>query len=228
MKDPLSVTHPQLAAQWHPNKNGELMPDDVVAGSHKKVWWKCPNGSNHEWNAPIKNRVRLGRGCPYCANQKVSVTNSLASLHPEIAAQWHPTKNGTLTPTQVIARSDKKAWWKCPNGSDHEWDASIGSRVRGIGCPCCAGKKVSLTNSLASLNTQIAKEWHPTKNEALTPNQVVAGSAKQVWWLCAIATAKAVRTPSARHPQWHLVNNQTAPVFCGFDSSTKTNIAQSC
>ena len=43
-----------------------------------------------------------------------------------------------------------------------------------------------------------------------------------------IATAKAVRTPSARHPQWHLVNNQTAPVFCGFDSSTKTNIAQSC
>ena len=43
-----------------------------------------------------------------------------------------------------------------------------------------------------------------------------------------IATAKAVRTHSVRHPQWHLVNNQTDPVFCGFDSSTKTSIAQSC
>jgi hypothetical protein len=43
-----------------------------------------------------------------------------------------------------------------------------------------------------------------------------------------IATAKAVRTHSAKHPQWHLVNNQTAPVFYGFDSSTKTSIAQSC
>ena len=42
-----------------------------------------------------------------------------------------------------------------------------------------------------------------------------------------IATAKAVRTHSARHPQWHLVNNQIHPVFCGFDSSTKTSIAQS-
>jgi WD40 repeat protein len=46
--------------------------------------------------------------------------------------------------------------------------------------------------------------------------------------IASIATAKAVRTQSARHPQWHLVNNQTAPVVCGFDSSTKTSIAQSC
>lgn len=42
-----------------------------------------------------------------------------------------------------------------------------------------------------------------------------------------IATAKAVKTQSARHPQWHLVNNQSAPVFCGFDFLTKTNIVQS-
>jgi glutamate/tyrosine decarboxylase-like PLP-dependent enzyme len=43
-----------------------------------------------------------------------------------------------------------------------------------------------------------------------------------------IATAKAVRTQSARHPQSHLVNNQSERVVCGFDSLTKTSIAQSC
>ena len=39
MKDPLSTTHPELAEQWHPTKNDELTPDDVVAGSNKKAWW---------------------------------------------------------------------------------------------------------------------------------------------------------------------------------------------
>jgi hypothetical protein len=43
-----------------------------------------------------------------------------------------------------------------------------------------------------------------------------------------IATAKAVRTQNVRRAQWHLVNNQTALVFCGFDFLTKTSISQYC
>ena len=46
--------------------------------------------------------------------------------------------------------------------------------------------------------------------------------------LTSIATAKALKTQNARHPQWHLVNNRTDPVFCGFDFLTKTSIFQSC
>jgi hypothetical protein len=41
-----------------------------------------------------------------------------------------------------------------------------------------------------------------------------------------IATAKAVKTPGAKHFRWHLVNNQTGRVVCGYDFSTQTNIAQ--
>jgi hypothetical protein len=52
-KQPLSVTHPEVAAQWHPTKNGELTPANVVAGSHKKAWWKCPEGEGHEWEATL-------------------------------------------------------------------------------------------------------------------------------------------------------------------------------
>jgi hypothetical protein len=107
-----------------------LTPDQVVAGSTQKAWWKCPNGLDHEWESSLVNRVN-GSGCPFCAGRNPSVTNSLATLYPEIAKQWHPTRNGKLTPKQVVAGSGQKVWWKCPNSSDHEWQVSINNRVSG-------------------------------------------------------------------------------------------------
>ncbi len=184
MKVLLSITSPELAAQWHPTKNGDLTPDRVIAGSARKVWWKCPKGSDHEWQAQVRSRVMVGTGCPCCSGKKLSVTNNLASCYPELAVQWHPTKNADLTPDQVLKGSHKKAWWKCPQASDHEWLAEVRTRVRGMGCPYCSNHKASVTNSLASLYPAIAKEWHPSKNGDLTPDQVQAGSAKKVWWKC--------------------------------------------
>ncbi|MGA9381727.1 MAG: zinc-ribbon domain-containing protein [Phormidium sp.] len=185
MKVPLSIVNPELALQWHPTKNGDLTPDKVNAGSPKKVWWKCPKGSDHEWDAQIRSRVN-GVGCPYCSGKKLSVTNSLGSCHPELAAQWHSTKNGNLTPKQVLKGSHTKVWWKCPKGPDHEWKTEVRTRtkVNGSGCPYCAGQKASKTKSLVSLYPEIAKEWHPTKNGILSPDQVPEGSAKKVWWKC--------------------------------------------
>ncbi len=107
-----------------------------MAGSNRRVWWICAKGCDHEWEAVIASRVR-GNKCPYCAHQKLSVTNSLATLYPEVSKQWHPTKNINLTPNQVISGSNKKAWWRCPNNPNHEWEAVIASRVNGAGCPIC-------------------------------------------------------------------------------------------
>ena len=59
-------TNPSLAKEWHPDKNGNLKPIDYTAGSHAKVWWKCPRG--HEWQATISSRTR-GNGCPYCSDK---------------------------------------------------------------------------------------------------------------------------------------------------------------
>src|SRR5438445_7937538 len=134
LKEPLSVTHPQLAAEWHSTKNGDLRPENITAGSSKKVWWKCQFG--HEWDATVSNRV-LGRGCPYCSNRKVDKSNCLTTTRPELVAEWHPTKNGELRPEQFTAGSGEKVWWKCPAADDHEWQASIYSRAPGIGCPYC-------------------------------------------------------------------------------------------
>ena len=181
----LATLYPQIAAQWHPGKNGKLTPENTVAGTANKVWWQCDQGLDHEWRVAVISRTHFNSGCPYCAKQKVSVTNCLANVRPDIAKEWHPIKNGRLTPDQMVDTSHKKVWWKCNAGPDHEWQAFVDARTRsGSGCPCCSGRKISVTNSLATLFPGVAESWHPTKNGDLTPSQVAAGTTKKVWWKC--------------------------------------------
>ena len=179
----IADTTPQVVSEWHPTKNGDLLPTEVNSSSHSKVWWQCELG--HEWQTEVSKRTALGRNCPYCSNQKVLPGyNDLATHNPELAAEWHPTKNGDLTPTDVTPNSTrKKYWWlgKC----GHEWDASNATRNKGIGCPVCAGLRVLKGfNDLESQHPEIAAEWHPTKNGAITPDMVVSHSNKKVWWQC--------------------------------------------
>lgn len=117
------------------------------------------------------------------------MTNSFAARYPQGVDLWHPTANGALTPDQVLGGSPEPMWWKCPHGPDHEWEVSPlvlgkGSLAHGRrGCPFCAGKRASVTNSVASY-PHLAAEWHPDKNDHLTPDQVVAGTARKLWWRC--------------------------------------------
>ena len=183
---PLSVSHPELCKEWHPDKNDGLTPDLVVAGSNKRVWWRCLSGPDHEWQTTVDARTRVGSGCPMCSNKALSVTNSLATVNELVASQWHPTKNGDLTPDKVVSGSHLKVWWICQAGPDHEWQATIESRAgkRPTGCPFCAGKMVSVTNSLVGNNPELAEEWHPTKNGIRTAADITFGSNKKVWWVC--------------------------------------------
>ncbi|MCF2132031.1 hypothetical protein L1I79_37270 [Strepomyces sp. STD 3.1] len=109
---------------------------------------------------------------------------SLRNLMPELALEWHPTKNNGLYPYQFYLGSHYEAWWLCSESDLHEWSAPIYSRSSGTGCPFCAGRKVCKDNSLKNVNPILAKEWHPTKNEDLTPNDVTYKSQKKVWWRC--------------------------------------------
>ena len=180
----LATEFPEIAAQWHPTKNGTCTAYDVTSGSRRKIWWICEKG--HEWQASVYSRALGGNGCPVCAGRKVvSGENDLASQFPEIAAQWHTEKNGNLTPQQVTPYANRKVWWKCELG--HSYQAMVAARtMSGTGCPYCAGRKVLPGfNDLATLYPEIAKQWHPTLNGALTPNSVTAGSHRKVWWQCA-------------------------------------------
>ena len=183
-KKSLAETHPEVAKQWHPTKNSELTPFDIGAGSNKKVWWKCDKGDDHEWMSYIYNRALKNSGCSVCDGKTIVASNCLASTHPKISKQWHPTKNGHLTPFNVHSGSHKKIWWKCDKGDDHEWENAIYKRKLGRGCPICSGHKVVNSNCLATLNPELTKEWHPTKNGKLTPFEVTENSGKKVWWKC--------------------------------------------
>jgi hypothetical protein len=95
-------SYKNLMGEWDYEKNEGLDPCKLTHGSHKKVWWICNNSEcKHEWPAMINNRTR-GRGCPACAGRVVTENNCLATTHPELSKGWHPTKNGNLTPHDVI------------------------------------------------------------------------------------------------------------------------------
>lgn len=177
----LRTLYPDTASQWHLDKNGKCTPDQVLPGSNRCVWWRCDRG--HEWRASVKSRVE-GAGCPVCANRVVIPgVNDLATVAPELAKQWHPGKNGPLTPAQVLSGSQRKAWWRCSRG--HEWQAAIYSRVAGKGCPVCMGKTiVPGENDLESYSPELARQWIREKNGALTPDRVSISSNKRVWWRC--------------------------------------------
>lgn len=180
---------PNLAGQWHQTLNGELRPEDVAIRYHTRAWWQCDVAEDHVWDAPLRHRAR-GTGCPFCAGQRVSISNSLSALHPELAAQWHPTKNRSLTPDKVTAGSKISVWWQCAVSLDHEWQAIVSNRTtiaNQTGCPYCTGQKVNRSNCLAVTHPELAAQWHPTKNGALTPFGVVAGSVRTIWWLCPAA-----------------------------------------
>lgn len=182
----LNSLNPKLAKEWHPTKNGKLTPSDVTNGSSKKVWWKCHEGIEHEWRATIKNRQKENSFCPFCIGRKVSLTNNLIAKYPEIAKEWHPTKNGSKKPEEFTFGSQKKVWWKCPKGDDHEWEAAIGSRtgVYKTGCSICHGLVIVKSNCLQTINPELAKEWHPLRNGNLTPSDVAPNSQNKVWWKC--------------------------------------------
>lgn len=176
----LSTTHPKLAAEWHPDKNGDLTPGMVTQGSYKKVWWRCQKG--HDWYALISSRSK-GNSCPYCSNQAACKDNALSILFPKLASEWHPEKN-SKTPDNVVSGYSKKVWWRCSKG--HEWEASPSQRSRlGSGCPYCSGLRATAETCLEAKNPELATQWHPEKNGSLTAQDVTANSKRIVWWYCA-------------------------------------------
>ncbi|WP_112220124.1 zinc-ribbon domain-containing protein [Legionella quinlivanii] len=180
--DTLQSENPKLSQQWHPHKNLPLTPQDVSSGSGRKVWWLCPN--NHEWEAVINSRNR-GCGCPYCASQKPTRDRNFATEYPELLKEFDLIKNKNLKPENLTPRAKQKVWWECLKG--HSWQATITNRTRNQynnSCPYCTNRKLCDDNSLAQLRSDIAQDWHPTKNQPLTPHDVIAGGGIKVWWTC--------------------------------------------
>jgi hypothetical protein len=192
--------YPHLVAQLEPRRNGPLVPASIARASNKKLWWRCLVGPDHVWQAVVNDRTGRGAGCPFCAGKAVSVTNALSKRAPAVARQWHPIKNGDLRPRDVTSGSQRRVWWKCPKGPDHEWRTGVRNRTGGgQGCPFCAGKRATAARNLAVVAPDLIREWHPTANGALRPEDVTPGSHRNVYWRCPVGPDHVWQAPvSAR------------------------------
>ncbi|PYC99898.1 hypothetical protein B4U78_013780 [Microbacterium esteraromaticum] len=175
-----SITHRDVASTWHPTLNGDRTPDDYVAGSERTAWWTCP--THGEYKMLISRRTS-GGSCTFCSRQKVHRDTSLAATHPLVAARWHESMNGALTPHDVLSGSGAKAWFVCAEG--HSYHAPIHGQTIGKGCNVCAGKAVNAQNSLRTMYPVLAGEVHPTKNDAWNADNVTGKSGRTLIWICA-------------------------------------------
>lgn len=198
------TTLERLRAHWHPTLNGDADVMAMKSYDNERVWWLGECG--HEWDSsPVSLATSLRRGssgCPVCAGKKIVVgVNDLASQHPEIACEWHPTLNGNLTAEEVTATSNKDYWWQCPQG--HNWHTKVASRtLKGVTCKVCSNLEV-LTgfNDIATTHPELACEWHPTKNGDRAAETTRGNERAKAWWQCELGhewhVSPAMRTTAS-------------------------------
>ncbi len=184
---------PDLAEEWHPQKNGNLTPNMFGVNSNEHAWWKCKI-CGHEWRTTIIHRGgKRNSGCPECSKIKRGITftktkvaekGSLAHNNPYLAKEWHPTKNGGLTPHDITHKCFKNVWWLCPK-CGYEWEASPNNRSKDVGCPCCSGRVPKTgTNDFQTVFPELADEWNFEKNVPHKPSEFLPKSGKKMWWRC--------------------------------------------
>ena len=183
----LATVAPKVAKLWDVTRNG-CAADNVLAHSHKRSHWQCPE-CGHTWVATPNSRVSNNSGCPKC-NQATKHKRhpTFAECQHTLLAQWHHQQNAVegLFPDKIRLQSNKKVHWlcnKCPLGQQHAWAASPNSRLgkKKPGCPFCAGRAACTCNSLQSLYPSIAAEWDFDSNDK-TPDDFTASSNCVVWW----------------------------------------------
>jgi hypothetical protein len=171
---------PELAKEWAYDLNAPLTPEHFGPSANKSAWWRCKRG--HTWKSVIQQRTFHRSGCRRCAAQATTNENNLAILHSELLDEWHPEKNGSIRPEEILPKSNLKIWWKCSNG--HEWQAVPHRRTMGSGCPFCYGRYASQTNNLAIYYPELLAQWDNQLNIGLNPSDFTPHVNKKVWWRC--------------------------------------------
>lgn len=191
-----------LLEQWHPTKNGELLPRNTSLSSSKKVWWYLPYDDpetgkhfDFEWEAAISNRVR-GANCPFLENSLLYPGyNDFATKNPQLLNEWDYTKNKVL-PSEIFPSSKDDIWWKCENG--HSYQMTPETKKRGYGCPICSNRQIIFGyNDFATLHPDLMKEWNYEKNK-IQPSEISEKSGIKVWWKCKDCGYEWKATPHKR------------------------------
>ena len=156
----------------------------------------CARGFSDKQREHAKRRIALGEP-PVGARvsrealrevyrtRRFPAWRSLGARHPELVAELHPTRNGSLDPFAVPARSHRKLWWLCESG--HEWAARVYNRASGTQCPVCQrnhARGARMVHTVRERAPALLAEVHPTMNSGLEVASMAAGSHRKVWWRC--------------------------------------------
>ena len=163
------------------NKSFKLISEEYV-GSGEKLKWECLEKECQEEFDMNWENIKYGKNCSFCSGKKVGLSNCLATINPKLAKEWHPIKNGSLTPYNVTKASSKEVWWQCEKG--HEWETYIYNRhCNDSGCPYCAGQKPTEENNLLICSPNLASEWDYERNDKL-PSEFTPNSSRYAYWIC--------------------------------------------
>lgn len=113
---------------------------------------------------------------------KATESYNLKVLRPDLARQWHPTKNGATGPMDVTPGSGKKIWWLCAQG--HWWLATVADRVGGSGCSYCRKLQKTAGHRMAEVKPELLQEWHISRNKDINAREVSCNHSDRLWWLC--------------------------------------------
>lgn len=136
--------YPDLAKRCDYDKNVGINIENFSPKSGQYVWWKC-DVCGHSWKSKIATVVNSKGNCPQCYHDymtnnvivyRLNKNGAIADYYPELLTEWDYEKNIDLNPNEVLVKSNKKVWWKCPK-CGREWQAKIAKRTAGEGCPYC-------------------------------------------------------------------------------------------
>ena len=186
----ISLLSPRLQHQWDHARNAHLGNILIKRHSNRKVWWQCgqcPDGHPHVWEARLTDRSR-GSSCPFCTSQRVCQHNSLASKHPDVAAEFSDRNQGTAH--DFTAGSGEEVVWQCKHG--HEYIAAIHQRTsKNSGCPDCFAIRQS--SQPQQQHPVLVDSPHPVMHlwdielnakEDLDPHTLKCRSTKTCHWVC--------------------------------------------
>ena len=190
--------HPEQAAMWDEESNGDLTPFMFTAGSNYPAVWKCPK-CGETWKSPICSVVsRKVKTCKACSmkemgnaitKEKTFKYGSLAERSDVLLRQWDFEENGDLSPYEIPLNYSFKVAWKCDK-CGYKWSSSPNTRVRVdkiAGCPHCTGRvAMPGVDDFETLYPEIAKEWDYEKNGNIFPSQIKPYSNKPYYWICPV------------------------------------------
>ena len=285
----LKTKFPHIAKEWHPNKNGDLLPEQVASGTRKKVWWICPLG--HEYKATIGHRTaQNGTGCPICySGRQTSFAEQavffyVKRLYPDTLSRYKSDFLGKfeldvyIPSIKYAIEYDGEAWHKqnkierekrkyqickehgitlirmreqMPESGEDVADRIVGMsnlyehnnlefalrkllmllnlykpipddliNLKRDRFKILEYKKSEIGNSLVSVRPDIAMEWHPTKNGNLQPSMFSCGSNHKVWWVCPKCTYEYQSNISHR-------TNKKIPTGCPICGKERSDLAKS-